>query len=198
MDVKHIAYCEYIIYIKYRLGVQESPTEYMEYGSEVEKEKHIAHIKALYKPYRVLKQPLLESPSKKLLGKPDYVLELRDHRYMPVEVKWAEPNIVRGRVKAKWDHLMQLAFYSILLEDTLSKNSPVRQGVIYYLRPRGRLVKVQIDTLTKKTALKLAEKVRDIARGRSEPSKPKDTVRCSGCNYRKYCPYHMQTTRKSS
>jgi len=190
-DVKHAAYCEYIIYIRYRLGIQETPTEYMQYGGEIEKEKHINHIKAIYKPLRTIRQPLLESPKRKLMGRPDYILELQDHTYIPVEIKWAEPTIVKGKPRAKWDHTMQIAFYAVLLEDTLSKNKPVRQGLIYYLKPNGKLVKIQLTTTLKKTALKLAEKTREIAQGKREPSKPTNTTKCRECNYRKYCPYYL-------
>jgi CRISPR-associated exonuclease Cas4 len=188
-DIKHIAYCEYIIYIKYRLGVTETPTEYMQYGGEVEKEKHINHIKALYKPIKTMKQPLLESHKLKLIGRPDYVLELKNHTYLPVEIKWAEPLTIKGKTRAKWDHIMQIAFYSILIEDTLSKNKPVRQGIIYYLRPQGKLVKIQLTTELKKTALKLAEKTREIAQGKREPAKPTTRTKCIECNYKQYCPY---------
>ncbi len=84
---------------------------------------------------------------------------------------------------------MQIAAYALLIERCLRSElkSSVKRGLIYYLRPRGRLVKTVITYGMKRNVIKALKRMREIANGSREP-KPRRS-RCRSCNYAKYCPY---------
>jgi len=190
-DIKDYYFCPYTIYVRYVLGFVEHPTDYMLYGSELEKERHISHIRALYKPARVLYSPLLEDVVLGLIGRPDYLLVLEGDQYVPVEVKWAEPRKTRsGRLQPQYHHVMQLAFYAFLVERSMCRDCIVRFGLIYYLRPQGKVLKVPMKPYLKKAVLKAVDDIRSIVEGKVEPSVgPSSRSKCRGCSYRSYCPY---------
>ncbi len=184
-DIKHYAYCEVIIYIKYVLGVKEHITDYMEFGREVEKEKNLSFIAARLKASEVLRTPYMSSKELKLCGGPDYIIVSKYGDLVPVEIKWAEPS---KHGVAKKDHVFQLAAYAVLIEKTYpGRGCSVKRGYIYYLRPQGKLVKVNIDYNLKLEVLKILKMIREIAEGIKEP-KP-SLSRCPSCNFLNLCPY---------
>ena len=185
-DIKHFYWCEAIIYVKHFLGIKETPTEYMVYGSEQEVEKHVAFAVRAVKAVKVLKHPYLEDPELSLGGAPDYVLITRQGEAVPLEVKWSEPG--RGGTP-KRDHLMQLTAYALLIERCLRKEikSSVKRGLIYYLRPEGKLIKATITYGMKANIIKALRRMKAIAAGTQEP-KPR-TNKCGSCNYARHCPY---------
>jgi len=73
-DLKNFAWCEAIIYVKYYLGYRERGAEYMDYGKEIEKEKHVATAVRKYRATKVIKPHELVSRDLPLIGKPDYIL----------------------------------------------------------------------------------------------------------------------------
>ncbi len=80
--MKHYYWCEAIIYVKYFLGISERVTEYMAYGSEVE--RHIAFAAKSVKATKILKHPYLKDRFLSLAGTPDYILiTLRIWRQYP-------------------------------------------------------------------------------------------------------------------
>ncbi|PUA31175.1 MAG: CRISPR-associated protein Cas4 [Zestosphaera tikiterensis] len=183
-DLKHFAYCEVIVYLTHFLGVEESETEYMEYGKEIEKEKFIQQLYPKYKVKEVFRSVALTSKELRLTGVVDYVLITKHNEIIPVEVKWSEP-LISGRPKK--DHVIQLAAYALLLEKGWTHLRPsVKRGVIYYLKPKGVYVEVAIDYSLKKEIYRTLKKVEDIIKGKKEP-KPK--AKCGSCNYKPYCPY---------
>ena len=193
-DLKHLYWCEAIIYVKYCLGVRERVTEYMEFGSEQEVGRRVAFAARLVGAVKILNHPYLEDPKLSLGGTPDYVLITRHGEAVPLEIKWSEPG--RGGTP-KRDHLMQLAAYALLIERCLRtpKQSgggarlrySVKRGLIYYLRPEGRLIKVSITYGMKREVMRALRRMREIAEGIREP-KPR-RGRCGSCNYAPYCPY---------
>jgi len=185
-DLKHFYWCEAIIYVKYFLGVREPPTEYMLYGSEQEVEKHVTFTAKAVKAVRIIKHPYLEDPKLSLGGTPDYVLITRHREAIPLEVKWSEPG--RGGTP-KRDHLMQLAAYALLIEKVMRDEikGSVKRGLIYYLRPQGKLIKTAITYGMKANIIKALKRMKAIATGQKEP-KPR-TSKCKSCNYARHCPY---------
>lgn len=186
-DVKHYAYCPVIVYITHVLGIRETETEYMQMGKQQHDEKMIAPIIAKYKPSRVLRSPFLSCPREYLSGTPDYLL-LAKHGYaVAVEVKWAEP----ARRGVKRDHKLQLGAYALLAKCKLGLN--VKVGVIYYLRPQPKLYEVPITGSLIRQVRKAIRDIRDMITSGTPPQRPVSSRRCSGCNYRQYCPYTPPT-----
>ncbi|MCD6564196.1 MAG: CRISPR-associated protein Cas4 [Thermoproteales archaeon] len=186
-DVKHYAYCPVIVYITHVLGIWETETEYMQIGKEQHEEKIIAPIIAKYKPKKVLKTPFLNCPRESLSGTPDYILIARYGYGIIVEVKWAEP-AKRG---IKYDHKLQLGTYAILTECKLGLYSKI--GVIYYLRPKPKLYEIPITETLIKQAKKAIKNIKNIVSSGTPPEIRISPRRCSGCNYRRYCPHTPPT-----
>jgi CRISPR-associated exonuclease Cas4 len=184
-DIKHYGYCEVIIYITHILGVQENPTEYMEYGKEIEKEKYITPAIAKYKPVKILKKPQLISKKYKLSGSPDYILVTKHGEYIPLEIKWAEPT---KEGKAKNDHILQMVAYALLLEQSTKKT--IRRGAIFYLKPEGKLIEINISYDLKLQLIKILKRINEIIEGKREP-KPISREKCMSCNYKLYCPFKL-------
>jgi len=191
-DIKHYAYCEAIIYITHVLGIAESTTEYMEYGSEVERDKSLGSIIAKFKVSEILKKPQLISREIMLCGSPDYIIRTNSGELIPVEIKWSEPS-KHGR--GKKDHVIQLAAYALLIEKCFrNRKYSVKKGVLYYLRPEGKLVVVNIDYELKAEVLKILRIIKEIINGKREPKTAKS--KCPSCNYRNYCPWKKESPRK--
>ncbi len=187
-DIKHYAYCEVIVYITHILGVTEPVTEYMEYGSEVERDKSLGPIIARFKVKEVLKKPQLASKELMLCGSPDYILRTKSEELIPVEIKWSEPSRYG---KGKKDHVIQLATYALLIEKTLkNRRYSIKRGILYYLRPEGKLIVVNIDYELKAEVLRILRNIREIIEGKRLP-KPSRS-KCSSCNYRNYCPWRKE------
>jgi len=183
-DLKHFAYCEAIVYLTHFMGVKEAPTEYMEYGREVEREEHLQQLLRKYRVARVLRGVQLVSRELGLAGSPDFILATRLGELIPVEVKWAEP-LPRGGVKR--DHVVQLAAYAVLIERTWREaRLSVKRGVVLYLRPAPKFFEVSVTAEDKRALLDLLKRALDVARGRAEP---RTRARCTGCNYYAYCPF---------
>ncbi|MCC6039762.1 MAG: CRISPR-associated protein Cas4 [Thermofilum sp.] len=183
-DLKHFAYCEAIVYLTHFMGVRETPTEYMEYGREVEREEHMQQLLRKYRVARVLKGVQLVSRELRLAGAPDFILVTKLGELIPVEVKWAEP-LPRGGVKR--DHVVQLAAYALLIERTWSGSRlSVKRGVVLYLKPAPRFFEVPVTVEDKRAVLGMLKRALDVARGRVEP---RTRARCTGCNYYSHCPF---------
>ncbi len=190
-DIKHYAYCEAIVYITHVLGIAEHATEYMEYGREIERDKSLGPIIAKFKVTEVLKKPQLISRELMLSGSPDYILRTKSGELIPVEIKWSEPG-KHGR--GKRDHVIQLAAYALLIEKSFENGRySIKRGVLYYLRPEGRLVVVNIDYELKAEVLKALKVIKDVVDGRREPRISRN--KCPSCNYRNYCPWRKESTK---
>ncbi len=191
-DIKHYVYCEAIVYITHVLGIAETTTNYMELGQEIEKEKSLAPVLSMFKVAEVIKRPYLVSPMLKLTGTPDFVLRTKTNELIPVEIKWSEPTKSGA---GKRDHVVQIAAYAILLERTFNERKySVKRGVIYYLRPKGRLLLINIDYELKKEVLKILDSIRGIINAKKIPKTSRK--KCESCNYNRYCPWKKEETRK--
>ena len=181
-DIKHYAYCPVIVYITHVLGLSERETEYMEYAKEIHEEQPIAPAIRKYRAVKAVRKPLLVSKKLRLVGKPDYILITRIGEHIPFEIKWAEP--ARGG-RAKKDHALQMAAYALLIEEKTGKT--VKRGAIYYLRPQGSLIQVNISYDLK---LRARKAIRDAWRIVQTGTPPNPKRRhCGHCNYKPYCPH---------
>jgi len=122
-----------------------------------------------------VEKPLYD-PVLGLVGKPDYLVEQKDH-YIPVEVK-------SGRApQAPYDsHIYQLASYCLLVEKTMGSRPPY--GIIHYedrdfaVDYTGELEQALLDILAE---MRRDERRGDIARSHNT------VARCSRCGFRHVC-----------
>lgn len=114
-----------------------------------------------------------------LSGKPDYLLDDESGGLIPVEVKsGAAP-----RTGKPYDsHLMQLAVYFLLVEDTLQKPTPY--GLIRY---RDRTLRVANTGKLREELLDLLGRMRESLRHGAAQRNHSQARRCAGCSVAEAC-----------
>lgn len=179
-DIKHYAYCPVIIYITHFLGVREEATEYMKYGSEVEGEDVVAAAARMVRVKSVLRS--VQASSKLgFSGVVDYLLVTRFDEYIPMEIKWSETDD-----KARADHVLQLAAYSIAVEETF--NTVVKLALIHYVRGNGgAFMRIHVTQPLRDRVMSALSEMRRISGGDLRGVRV-NRRRCVSCNYRAYCP----------
>jgi CRISPR-associated protein Cas4 len=183
-DLKHFAYCEAIIFLTHRLGIKETPTEYMMFGKEIEKKEYLQQVLQKYKVVKVHRNAELVSKRLRLAGTPDAILETKHGEFIPVEIKWSEPP-PRSRVKR--DHFIQLIAYSVLIEDAcIQRKGSVKRGIVFYLKPQPKFFEVAITYEDKRMLISTLARALEVAKGLAEPKPRRD---CTDCNYKAFCPY---------
>ena len=179
-DIKHYAYCPVIIYITHFLGVREEATEYMKYGSEIETKDIVTAAVKMVKAKRILRS-IQVSSRLGFSGVVDYLLVTRFNEYVPMEIKWSEIED-----KARVDHVLQLAAYSIAIEETF--NTVVKLALIHYVRGSGGVfVRVHVTQPLRDRVIGALNEMRRISGGDLKGVRV-NRRRCISCNYRAYCP----------
>jgi CRISPR-associated protein Cas4 len=183
-DLKHFAYCEAIVFLTHHLGIKETPTEYMMFGKEIEKEKYLQQIFQKYKVTKIHRNVELVSKRLRLAGTPDAILETKHGEFIPVEIKWSEPP---AGTRIKRDHYIQLIAYSVLIEEVFTwRKCSVKRAVVFYLKPQPKFFEVTITYEDKRMLISTLERALRVAKGLAEPKLRKD---CTDCNYKAFCPY---------
>jgi CRISPR-associated exonuclease Cas4 len=183
-DLKHYAYCPVIIYITHVLGIREEATEYMAYGSEVEKESAVLAVVKATGAIEVLRK--MEVRGLGLSGVVDYLLVTRHGEYVPLEVKWSE--VLKT---PRTDHVLQLASYAMMIEEKLG--TIVKVGILYYMtRNGGKVFRITITPELRRRVIKSIEHMRRIIE-QGIAGINVDMRKCPNCNYRKYCPIGNET-----
>lgn len=113
-----------------------------------------------------------------LIGRPDYLVET-DEGVVPVEAKSA--NCPANGVPYE-SHLMKLACYCLLVEDTLEASVPF--GVIRY---RDRQLRVDYTDELRDSLLKLLADMREARQAEDVHRSHEETARCAACSYREIC-----------
>ncbi len=126
--------------------------------------------------WQALEKPLF-SPTQRLTGKPDYVVQ-HGRELIPVEVKSARAPTAGPRRS----HVLQLAAYCLLIEETYRQRP--KYGIVKYA---DRVFAIDY-TPALQTALldTLAAMRADLDRGAAERSHS-DAARCVHCGYRQAC-----------
>jgi CRISPR-associated exonuclease Cas4 len=124
-----------------------------------------------------LEKPLL-SHRHALVGRPDYLVQT-DEGIVPVEAKSA--NCPPGGVPYA-SHLMQLACYCLLVEETTGAGVPF--GVIRY---RDRQLRVDYTDELRESLLELLAEMREARRATDVHRSHEEAARCAGCSYREIC-----------
>ncbi|MFZ5810330.1 MAG: CRISPR-associated protein Cas4 [Chloroflexota bacterium] len=141
------------------------------------------------KGWKSLQKPLF-SPYWGLTGKPDYLYQINAH-LIPIEVKTSrtphEPYLA---------HILQLAAYCLLVEDTYHKTPPY--GYLHYRTPPhsastySKTWQIPFTRPLKNQLLQLLEEMRrqcslpEIPRSHSSPA------RCDHCGYRHICDQKIE------
>jgi len=180
VDVRDYAYCPNIVYFTKVLHIKERVTEAMEYGKEQHEKPSLAPIMPRLKPAKIMEAVELRSNKLKLVGKVDYVILTRHGEYIPVEVKWSDPEVRGG---PKRHHKIQLAAYALLLEEHFK--TTVKRALIYYSRAH-RLIELPLSNADKREAKEILGKIRKLIKNESFPEVRRKGY-CDACGYRVLC-----------
>ncbi|MGQ9468988.1 MAG: CRISPR-associated protein Cas4 [Nitrososphaerales archaeon] len=119
----------------------------------------------------------LEDNDLGLAGQIDAVIELKNNKILPVEIKYSEyMDAFRGRKK-------QLTAYAILLEKKF--NRIVDEGILYFPN-QNKQITLPISFEDKKHLIEDLEKIRRLILNESLPVKS-NSERCNYCEVAKYC-----------
>jgi CRISPR-associated exonuclease Cas4 len=113
-----------------------------------------------------------------LTGRPDYLVR-SEEGIIPVEAK--STRCPPGGVPYE-SHLMQLACYCLLVEETTGESVPF--GVIRY---RDRQLRVDYTEELREGLLALLAEMRVARRASDVPRSHDETARCAACSYRGIC-----------
>ena len=113
-----------------------------------------------------------------LTGRPDYLVRTQDG-IVPVEAK--STRCPASGVPYE-SHLMQLASYCLLVEETLGERVPF--GVIRY---RDRQLRVDYTDELRESLLSLLAEMREARRAADVHRSHDETARCAACSYRGIC-----------
>ncbi len=112
-------------------------------------------------------------------GKPDYIIKDKDNVLIPVELK-------SGRAKQPHrGHVLQLAAYCLLIEETYSKTVPY--GILVYGDGKQHLIK--FDDALRKDLLSTVEEMRMCWNGGHPTRNHNSKRKCSSCLMREDCSY---------
>lgn len=119
----------------------------------------------------------------RIAGKPDYLVwDERLKVHIPVEVK------TRYADKPCQNHVLQLAAYCLLVEETYGK--PVPYGLLVY---RDRIShRIAYDDLLKRHLLSIVEEMRLCLRKGAMKRNHDSSGRCASCQYRKMCSLSVE------
>lgn len=113
-----------------------------------------------------------------LVGRPDYLVRT-DDGIVPVEAK----STTCPANGVPYDsHLMQLASYCLLVEETTDQRVPF--GVIRY---RDRQLRVDYTDELRETLLSLLAEMREARRDEDVHRSHDERARCAACSYREIC-----------
>ncbi len=132
--------------------------------------------------WRPWTRPLYDA-SLGLTGKPDYVVALSEHVWVPVEVK-------SGRTPAEPypGHVYQVLAYALLIRRVLGKHVPFA-----ILRYPESTFRIEVTPQREADLLALLERMRRYQRlGRPPGRSHASASRCARCGFWAYCRYRLE------
>jgi len=132
--------------------------------------------------WRPWTRPLYDA-SLGLTGKPDYVVALSEHVWVPVEVK-------SGRTPAEPypGHVYQVLAYALLIRRVLGKRVPFA-----ILRYPESTFRIEVTPQREADLLALLERMRRYRRlGRPPGRSHASAARCARCGFWAYCRYRLE------
>lgn len=183
-EIVQYYYCPRKIYFLHTLGIPVLKKRKMIEGQE-EHSKEIKRIKERKTLFNydqdevkaIYHKLSLEDHDLGLAGQIDLVIELKNNKILPVEIKYSEyMDAFRGRKK-------QLIAYAILLEKKF--NRIVDEGILYF-PAQNKQITLPISFEDKKHLLEDLEKIRRLILSEKLPVKS-NIEKCNYCEVAKYC-----------
>ncbi len=181
-DLKQMLYCPRIVFYQHCLPVDRRSTLKMEAGQSAQEMIERLEQRRSFRRYGLEQarrhfHVWLQSARLGLSGKLDLLLETQEGEYLPVDFK-------NTRRRPYGNHLLQLAGYALLVENSLSVT--VHRGFLYLI-PLSEVVPVEIGSDLKNQARKQLEDIRRMLRAERMPAPTPVRARCWDCEYRNYC-----------
>jgi CRISPR-associated exonuclease Cas4 len=118
----------------------------------------------------------LHSAALELSGKLDLLIVTEDACY-PVDFKDTEGGV-------RYNHRIQLAAYSLLVEENLARPVPI---AFVYLVPSRQLVTVPVGAKEREEVTRAIAEMRRVIEQENMPSPTPVRARCVACEFRNYC-----------
>lgn len=180
-DLKQFVYCPRIPYYQYVLPVRAKKTYPMERGKAVQAAVEALERRRGFRRYGVAEGKrhfglALHSQRLGLSGRLDLLIETKDACF-PVDFKDSE-----GPVRQ--NHLIQLAAYALLIEDSLGIRAPT--GFVYRV-PVKDAIAVEIRAQDRALAENAIGEIRRAVLAEAMPEPTAVRNRCTACEFRNYC-----------
>ena len=180
-DLKQWVYCPRIPYYHHLMPVEIARTYKMQRGRDVEAAVEAMEKRRGFRRYGLERGERkfgvwLHSAALELSGKLDLLIITNDACY-PVDFKDTEGGV-------RYNHRIQLAAYSLLVEENLARPVPI---AFVYLVPSRQLVAVPVDAKEREEVTRAIAEMRRVIEQENMPGPTPVRARCVACEFRNYC-----------
>jgi CRISPR-associated exonuclease Cas4 len=180
-DLKQWVYCPRIPYYHHVMPVEIARTYKMQRGRDVEAAVEAMEKRRGFRRYGLERGERrfgvwLHSAALELSGKLDLLIITEDACY-PVDFKDTEGGV-------RYNHRIQLAAYSLLVEENLAHPVPI---AFVYLVPSRQLVTVPVGAKEREEVTRAIAEMRRVIEQENMPVPTPVRARCVACEFRNYC-----------
>jgi len=180
-DLKQWVYCPRIPYYHHVMPVGIARTYKMQRGRDVEAAVEAMEKRRGFRRYGLERGERrfgvwLHSAALELSGKLDLLIITEDACY-PVDFKDTEGGV-------RYNHRIQLAAYSLLVEENLTRPVPI---AFVYLVPSRQLVTVPVGAKEREEVTRAIAEMRRVIEQENMPGPTPVRARCVACEFRNYC-----------
>lgn len=180
-DLKQWDYCPRIVFYNTVMPVARKSTVKMDRGKEVEFRLDALETRRTLRRYRLGEgerhfHVWVNSSALGLSGKLDLLIVTPEASY-PVDFKYT-------RDRPRRNHVIQLAAYSVLVEDAMKLPAP---AAFVYLTPSDQLIRINVTERLKELVLTRISSIRRMVREGILPEPTPLRARCEECEFRNYC-----------
>jgi CRISPR-associated exonuclease Cas4 len=180
-DLKQWVYCPRIPYYHHVMPVEIARTYKMQRGRDVEAAVEAMEKRRGFRRYGLERGERrfgvwLHSEALELSGKLDLLIITEDACY-PVDFKDTEGGV-------RYNHRIQLAAYSLLVEENLARPVPI---AFVYLVPSRQLVTVPVGAKERGEVTRAIGEMRRVVEQENMPGPTPVRARCVACEFRNYC-----------
>jgi CRISPR-associated exonuclease Cas4 len=180
-DLKQWVYCPRIPYYHHVMPVEIARTYKMQRGRDVEAAVEAMEKRRGFRRYGLERGQRrfgvwLHSAAVGLSGKLDLLIITEDACY-PVDFKDTEGGV-------RHNHRIQLAAYSLLVEENLALPVPI---AFVYLVPSRELVTVPVGVKEREAVTRAVVEMRQVIEQEKMPGPTPIRARCTACEFRNYC-----------